>query len=104
MKYFGYCTLLDVAEMAKYCAGAKAVEIGRLKGYRVCFSTYGPGSDAGGCNLEKVEGEEIYGLLYEMTEQEFEALDKIAGVEKGYYKRLEAAVTVEGSKEVKAFT
>ena len=104
MIYFAYCTLLDVAEMRKYIPAAIPKGTGRVTGWQVCFSSYGPDPTKGGCDLKKVEGEELFGLLYEMTAEEFDAFDKIAGVDLGYYRRFEVLVETADGSEVAAWT
>jgi hypothetical protein len=34
MRYFAYCTLLDTAEMRKFCPTAKPAMVARLSGYQ----------------------------------------------------------------------
>ena len=104
MLYFAYCTLLDVDEMGKYSPSAKPTGIARLSGYRVSFATYGQGSSGGGCNLEEAGDEEILGLLYEMSPEALEALDAIAGVDKGYYKKIDISVSGKDGTEIAAIT
>lgn len=105
MIYFGYCTLLDTEEMRKYCPTAKPIGVGRLSDYRLCFSTYSRDSSVqGGCNLEKAIGEEMLGLLYEVTPEELDGLDEISGVHKNYYERITVTVVTEDGKEMPAVT
>ena len=88
MRYFAYCTLLDLAEMRKFCPGAEPTVVASLSGYRVVFGRYPAGSEGGGCQLEAAPGHEIYGLIYELSADEFDQLDRISGVDRGYYKRV----------------
>ncbi len=104
MLYFAYCTLLDIDEMGKYCPTAKPTGIARLSGYKVSFATYSQVSSGGGCNLEEVSGEEILGLLYDMSPEALEALDSIAGVDKGYYKKIDISVRGKDGAEMPAIT
>ena len=80
MLYFGYCTLLETANMKRYCPTAVPEGVGSLAGYKLCFETYGPDDQRGGCNLKVAEGEETLGVLYELTPEELAGLDKISGV------------------------
>ena len=104
MIYFAYCTLLDVDEMSKYIPTAIPKGAGWVSGWQVCFSSYGPDPTKGGCDLKKVEGDDLLGLLYEMTAEEFDTFDKIAGVDLGYYRRLEVLVVTADGSEVAAWT
>jgi hypothetical protein len=99
MIYFGYCTLLDAQEMRRLCPSAKPIGLARLVGYRLCFSTFADAPTQGACNLERVTGHEMWGLLCDMDEEEYDALDLKAGVDKGYLRRIEITVTTEGDEE-----
>ena len=103
MLYFGYCTLLETANMRRYCPTAAPVGVGSLSGYKLCFDTYGSGDPRGGCNLRLAAGEEILGVLYELTPGELSGLDSISGVDRGYYQRIDVTVTREGH-EIPAVT
>ncbi|MGD9147334.1 MAG: gamma-glutamylcyclotransferase [Anaerolineae bacterium] len=103
MLYFGYCTLLETATMRQYCPTAAPVGVGSLSGYRLCFETYGPEDQRGGCNLREVAGEEILGVLYELTPEALAALDSISGVDQGHYERIDVTVVSDG-REIPALT
>ena len=104
MRYFAYCTLLDTAEMRKFCPTAEPTVVARLSGYRVVFASYGVGIAGGGCNLEAAAGHEILGLVYELSDEEFDELDRISGVDLGYYERVGFTVTAENGDGISAFT
>lgn len=98
MLYFGYCTLLETENMKRYCPTAVAVGVGSLSGYKLCFDTYGPDDPRGGCNLEKVAGEEILGVLYDLTSEELANLDNISGVDQGHYEQIDVTVVSDGQQ------
>jgi gamma-glutamylcyclotransferase (GGCT)/AIG2-like uncharacterized protein YtfP len=104
MLYFAYCTLLDVDEMRRYCPSAVPTVVARLPGYRVGFARYSRGDSGGGCNLEEAPGEELVGLLYEMSPAAIETLDSIAGVDKGYYRKIDISVVGDDAQEIPAIT
>lgn len=104
MIYFAYCTLLDIKGMRKYCPTAEPIGIARLRDHRLGFATYSAGSAEGGCTLEEAVGQEMYGVLYEVTPEELEALDLAAGLDKGWYERIDIVVIDEHNEEVTAIT
>jgi gamma-glutamylcyclotransferase (GGCT)/AIG2-like uncharacterized protein YtfP len=104
MLYFAYCTLLDVEEMHKHCPTAEPAGLARLLGYKLTFATYSRGSPSGGCNLEKAPGEEMPGLLYELSPEAMQTLDSIAGVDQGYYEKIDVVVLGQDGKEILAVT
>ncbi len=104
MLYFAYCTLLDVDEMHKYCPSAQPIRIARLAGYRLTFATYGLDAARGGCNLEPAPGEELLGVLYELSPVEMQNLDAISGVDKGFYQQIEVTAIDNSGKATTAAT
>lgn len=103
MLYFGYCTLLETANMQHYCPTATPVGVGSLSGYRLSFETYGPHDQRGGCNLREAAGEEILGVLYELTPEELAGLDGISGVDQGHYERIDVTV-IRDAHQIPAVT
>ena len=83
--YFAYGTLLELAEMHKYCPSAKSVGIFRLKGYRLGFKACGPDPTRGGCTLVNVPDNIMHGILYKMSVADRKNLDKISGVDQGLW-------------------
>ena len=75
-----------------------------MTGYRVVFASHGGGSSGGGCNLEAEGDHEILGLIYELSDEEFDQLDRISGVDRGYCQRVGFTVTAENGGEISAFT
>ena len=97
MIYFGYCTLLAEAEMARLCPAAKPLGVATLRGYELCFSAFQGQPEAGSCDIAVKERHLMWGLLFEMVPSEYDALDIMAGVDKGHLARIEITVhTPEG--------
>lgn len=103
MIYFGYCTLLDVNGMHKYCPTAELMGIGRVQGYKMSFATYSA-EGKGGCSLMEESGHEVLGVLFEVTPEEMADLDKASGVDKGWYKQINVVATDEQGRSVAAVT
>ncbi len=87
-RYFAYCTLLDTEEMRRFCPNAWPGIVARLNGYRVSFAHYAVDQPGGGCNLEVAPEHRIYGLIYDLSDEEYDELDRISGVDRGYYERV----------------
>lgn len=103
-RYFAYCTLLDREEMRRSCPGARAGDTGWITGWRVGFGSYGDAGPGGGCHLFPAPEHTVYGLLYELDDDEMRALDTISGVDKGYYDRLDLQVELAGGGTVPSIT
>lgn len=101
VRYFAYCTLLEVSEMRRFVPEATPTVTATLEGYRVRFAGYGSG---GGCDLETEPGHLIHGLIYELTDEQARQLDEISGVGKGAYRRLDVSVNSGQGEAVAAIT
>jgi hypothetical protein len=104
MFYFGYCTLLDVAEMARLCPGAQPAGLAQLTGYQLCFSRYQSDPTAGSCDIIACPGHRMWGMLYEMIPAEYDAFDLMAGVDKGHLARVDILVTLADGQRLAATT
>ncbi|MCB0026518.1 MAG: gamma-glutamylcyclotransferase [Anaerolineales bacterium] len=104
MLYFGYCTLLDVAEMARFCPGAKPAGVAQLTGYQLCFSRYQSDPTGGSCDIVARPGHRMWGLLYEMIPAEYDELDRLAGVDKGHLARIDILVTLADGRRLAVTT
>jgi AIG2-like family len=83
--YFAYGTLLDLDEIHKYCPSAKSMGVFRLKGSRLAFKTCGPDQSKGGCTLVNAPDNIMYGILYKMSDADRKNLDKISGLDQGFW-------------------
>ncbi len=104
MPYFAYCTLLDESEMQRFVPTARRGTTGRIDGQRVVFERHGPDLDTGGCNLTPADDQECYGVLYDLSDEEFTQLDSISGVDRGLYTRLTVRVrTADGEVDAETY-
>jgi|SRR5208283_447515 len=75
-----------------------------LENYRLLFNlAIGPGQ-RGVANLEAQAGACTWGVLYLITVEQSEHLDRTEGVPRGAYRRIPVWVLVNGSERVEAFT
>jgi cation transport regulator ChaC len=81
----------------------QSVRTGWLDGHRLCFALpVGPG-ERGVANLELADGERTHGVLYLLTDEDAERLDRSEGVHRGFYARLAVQVATNDGP-VAAFT
>lgn len=102
MRYFAYCTLLDRDEMARFCPNAVPGDTGHITGWRVTFAAYAP--DRGGCHLVSDPGHTVFGIVYELSDEEMTGLDTISGVPQGFYERIDVEVTTGDDHVTPAIT
>ena len=102
--YFAYGTLLECAEIKKFCPNAESMGVFRLKGYRLAFAVCGPDPSAGGCTLVKDPDNTMYGLIYKMPLKERQNLDKASGYDSGLWAKLDITVLDNDDNPVPANT
>ena len=102
--YFGYGTLLDLAEIHKYCPSAKSLGVFRLKGYRLGFKACGPDPTKGGCTLVSASDNIMHGILYKMSAADRKNLDKISGVDQGLWAIHKITLLDKDNQEIAADT
>ncbi len=75
-----------------------------LQNYRLRFNlAIGPG-ERGVANLESQAGARTWGVLYLITVEQSEHLDRTEGVPRGAYRRIPVSAIVDGSEQIAAFT
>ena len=102
--YFAYGTLLEYAEIEKFCPNAVSMGIHRLSGYRLGFAACGPDPSSGGCTLVKDPNNTMYGILYKMPLKERHVLDKASGYDSGLWAKFDITVTDIDNNPVPANT
>ncbi len=81
-----------------------ATRWGWLADYRLCFDLpIGPG-ERGCANVAPAPGTRVAGILYRITRNDAERLDRTEGAPQGIYRRIAVEVTVDEAERVAAFT
>jgi cation transport regulator ChaC len=77
---------------------------GWVEGYRLCFDLpMGPG-ERGVANVVPAEGARTCGVLYRITAEEAERLDRSEGIAGGFYRRITVHAGTAHAETVAAFT
>jgi cation transport regulator ChaC len=103
--YFGYGSNMNRA-IFEDRRGMRPLETrwGWLEGYRLRFNIpVGPG-ERGVANVEPERGARTCGVLYLLTAEEADRLDRTEGVHVGLYHRIAVDVLVEGESRLATFT
>ena len=82
--YFAYGSNLDASHMQYRCPNAGVPNPGCLKGFRLDFTRYSPKWSCGVADVVESEGGEVWGLVYEITKSDRDALDMYEGHPKRY--------------------
>ena len=101
--YFAYGTLLDVPSMLAFAPSAKPVGVMRLDGYQMDFGeTNQPGK--GGCWLRPTEGGVVWGVQYELSDEDMERMDVASGVPQRLWVHLPVTLTDRDGGRVDSVT
>jgi gamma-glutamylcyclotransferase (GGCT)/AIG2-like uncharacterized protein YtfP len=79
-RYFAYGSNMDPKQMASRCPGAEALGRARLADHELTFVSDSPGWGGGVATVIPSSGAEVWGGLWELTDEHVEALDRYEGV------------------------
>ena len=90
--YFAYGTLLDLDAVRSLTPSAKPLGLMKLDGFRMGFAKCHD-NHSGGCTLVEEQGGTLYGVQYEMSDEDLATLDKAAGVDKDLWRHRPIEIT-----------
>lgn len=90
--YFAYGSNLSEEQVQKRTPYAKLVCRAALKDYKLTFVTYNYGWKGGVANIEKSEGDTVYGLVWSFTDDMLTKMDRFEG-HPTKYRRVDVKVT-----------
>ncbi len=96
MLYFAYGSNLDLDQMKHRCPQSSLQGAARLPGYELGFTHYSPGWNGGVADIVEKEGQEVWGLVFEITETDRASLDKYEGYPDAYT-RFQVAVHTDAT-------
>ncbi|HEX9236553.1 MAG TPA: gamma-glutamylcyclotransferase family protein [Actinomycetota bacterium] len=77
--YFAYGSNMDPNHMTSRVPSAQLVGPARLDGFRLEFNVYSTEWEGGAANLELDQGSHVWGVLWEIPEEETPGLDAFQG-------------------------
>lgn len=100
--YFGYGSNMDQKQMHDRCPSAVLLGVAELRDYTLSFTIFSPKRQCGCADVEKKEKSSVYGILYELTDEDAKKMDEYEGSPE-HYRRISVVVTQDG-KEASAYT
>ena len=79
MKYFAYGSNMDLVQMKKRCLDSKLIGAARLEHHRLDFTRYSSLWGCGVADVIKDPQQEVWGLLFSISEIDLTALDNYEG-------------------------
>ena len=101
--YFAYGTLLGEKAMQDFAPSAKSKGVMRLDDYELAFGETKL-AGKGGCWLKPVEGSHVYGIQYELSDDDMDRMDKASGIPDGLWVHKQITLTDEGGNEIDSVT
>lgn len=89
--YFAYGSNMDPLHMSKRVPAAEAIGPGRLDGFRLTFNVYSTEWEGGAANLELDENAHVWGVLWEVPDDQLSGLDAYQG-HPTFFRREDVAV------------
>ena len=86
--YFAYGSNLSIDQMRDRCPGATAMGVARLADHRLAFTRWSPVWRGGVADAVPSSGDVVMGLLWQLTNQDLEALDAHEGHPVNYERSL----------------
>ncbi|RMH20369.1 MAG: gamma-glutamylcyclotransferase [Acidobacteria bacterium] len=104
MLYFSYGSNMATSRLERRAPSARTVGVARLPGHRLRF--HKRGQDASGkCDVEWTadDGDVVFGVVFEITEEDKVELDKHEGLHAGYEEKI-VSIHLAGGAELRAVT
>ena len=93
--YFAFGSNLDQDQMRARCPDARLLGVAELRGYQLAFTIYSPLRKCGCADILPVAGKSVFGLLYELTDDDLARMDEFEG-HPFHYQRLTVDVMLDG--------
>lgn len=100
--YFAYGSNLDQNQMTKRCPESKLIDVAFLEDYRLDFTIYSEDRNSGCADIVKEKGKRVWGLVYSVSKNDLEKLDKYEGCPTNYH-RIDIIVSYNSGKSVYAY-
>jgi gamma-glutamylcyclotransferase (GGCT)/AIG2-like uncharacterized protein YtfP len=95
--YAAYGSNMDPAQMAERCPHSPQRAFGWLEGWRLTFGGEDIGWEGALATVVEEAGQRVFVVLYELTEQDEQALDRWDGATLGYYDKIRVRIaTLDG--------
>ena len=101
--YFAYGSNMASSQMADRCPGAVYLGVARLPGYRLAFDAWSNRRGGLVADVLPAPGLDVWGVVWEVTEEHAESLDRYEGVARGQYRRQDMRLQSTAGEAVEAF-
>ena len=103
MYYFAYGSNMSEERIRENCKNPKFVDIGYIKDYKFVYDGYSIRWGGAVANIIPKKGEIVWGVIYEISEDDLKALDRQEGYPKTYDRKEITVFCVNKNIEIKAY-
>lgn len=103
-RYFAYGSNLDESQLHRRCPGAALVTVGSLPDFRLGFTVRSAGWNAGAADVVESPGEQVWGLVFDLTDENVEVLDRFEGYPHQYGRFIARIDTPQGALDAWVYT
>lgn len=96
-RYFAYGSNLDDVQLRQRCPGATLETVGTLQDFRLEFTVRSAGWDAGAADVVEYPGGRVWGLVFDLTDEDLESLDRFEGYPEHYGRFVARIDTLDGT-------
>lgn len=101
--YFAFGSNLDETQIKERCPESELFGVAVLKNYRLDFTIYSKKRLCGCADIIKDEGNEVWGLIFVLSEKDLQQLDIFEGTP-NYYRRIKVDVIDGAGKSIEVYT
>ncbi|MBM2826227.1 MAG: hypothetical protein HW403_291 [Dehalococcoidia bacterium] len=87
MLYFAYGSNMSPTQMKERCQDARFVSTASLEGHRLAFLLYSNAWHGGVCGLVRDDADVVWGVVYDLSEEDMSRLDAWEGAPQSYYRQ-----------------
>ncbi len=77
--HFAYGSNMDSTQMQKRCPANRVLGVAVIRNYTLAFTRFAPLRNCGVADVVPEPGPEVWGRLYELTQEDLESLDRAEG-------------------------
>lgn len=96
--YLAYASNMEPRRFRRLCPGGTVVGPARLPGHRLAFSRYSRQRRGGSADVVPDPESEVWGVLYEVDEDDLAAMDRSEGVPAAYHREVVTVVDKAGEE------
>ncbi len=100
MYYFAYGSNMDDRQMKTRCPSARFLTVARLPGYRLAFTIFSSKRNCGCADIVADPSGTVFGILYEISQEDIARLDVFEGVPGGHYRRITLNVILDDGRRI----